>query len=385
MVKLMFYGTEIRNINNGASEGGGSSSAPETTANAGGKQNACASACGVNQAHVEAGTASGVGSTQVNANHIIQYPRQPKLDDGKWMAIGSLLGALLGKFADNGTINKAKSAEDKWKTLNEQLHNKGLELWTYAPDEKALADDADSDLENEYTWNVNQRDAELNRAEKLDDCNDTLHEKLCQFAQCGYTPDYDGIKSRIMADVAAQTKKARSEMCRSLNRYSVRACCGIETALATTAVATSVSALYKAREDERSRAWQINEGLLYKATELMEQHRATRTASSASFDKTAINVQQTRYAQHWNNFMDLTRLGGDFLSSAGRNYAWLAESYRKTAEKMTSSLSSLGALIALVLSMWLGYDSGENSCGSADGGKQDDVREEGGHMSATGG
>lgn len=384
MIWFKLLGTELRNINNGTAEGGGgTTTAPSETTNGGGKQTACASACGVNQAHVEAGTASGVGSTQVNANHIIQYPRQPKLDDGKWISIGSLLGALLGKFADNGTINKAKAGEDAWKRINEQLHDKGLELWTFAPDEKAIADDADGDLENEYTWNVNQRDAELSRAEKLDNCNDTLHDKLCQFAQCGYTPDYDGIKSRIMADVAAQTKKARSEMCRSLNRYSVRACCGIETALATTAIATSVSALYKAREDERSRAWQINEGLLYKATELMEQHRTARMASASAFDKTAINVQQTRYAQHWSNFMDLTRLGGDFLSSAGRNYAWLAESYRKTAEKMTSSLASLGSLIALVLSMWLGFDSGENSCGKADEGGEGDVREEGGHMSAT--
>lgn len=35
----------------------------------------------------------------VNSNHILQFPRQPKRDDGKWVAIGSLIGALLGKIA----------------------------------------------------------------------------------------------------------------------------------------------------------------------------------------------------------------------------------------------------------------------------------------------
>ena len=332
-----------------------------------GAQSACASACGVNQANIESGTASGVGSTQVNANHIIQYPRQPKLDDGKWMAIGSLLGALLGKFADNSLINKAKDAENEWKKINQQLHAKGIELWDLAPKEKALADEADTDLANQYDWNIGQRDAELARAQQLDSCNDTLHDMMCKFATCGYTPDYDGIKARILADVAGQTKKARAEMCKNLNRYSVRQCCGIETALATTAIATTVSALYKAREDERSRAWQINEQLVFKTAEVMEQHRNNRLNSSAAFDKTGIGIQQARYTAHNGNYFDLTKLGGDFLTSAGKNYAWLADSYRKTADKLSSSLSSLGSLIAVVLSMWLGKNSGENTCGDGAG------------------
>lgn len=343
------------------SDGGGSTPAPAPNKN--GEQSSCASSCGVNQANIEAGTASAPGATQVNANHIIQYPRQPKRDDGKWIAVGSLLGSLLGKFAESGTINKAKDAEKKWAEINERLRDKGFDFWNKMPSERSTADDADTDLANQYTWNVDQRNAELARAEKLDDCNDSLHEKVCKFAQCGYTPDYDGIKSRIMADVATQTKKARAEMCKSLNRYSARACCGIETALATTSIATSVGALYKAREDERSRSWQINEGLLFKAVELMEKHRGERTNSAAAFDKTAINVQQKRYDAHNGNYFDMAKLGAEFLSSAGKNYAWLAESHRRTAEKMSGNLSTLGGIIGLVLAGFLDFDSGENDCG----------------------
>lgn len=331
--------------------------------NTNGKQSTCASSCGVNQANIEPGTASGVGSTQVNANHIIQYPRQPKYTDGKWISLGSLLGALLGKFADKGSIDKAKDAENNWKRINQQLHDKGNELWNLAPPEKSLADAADADLANQYKWNVDRRDAELARAEQLDACNDSLHEKFCQFAQCGYVPDYDGIKSRIMADVASQTKKARDQLCKSLSRYSVRQCCNIETMLATQAVSTTVSALYKAREDERARAWQINEGLIAKAVDTMENHRNNRVNSASAFDKTAINVQEKRYAAHNGNFFDLNKLGGDFLSSAGRNYAFLAESYRKTAEKASSDLSNLGALIAVVLGYWLTGQEDDNECG----------------------
>lgn len=326
------------------------------------KQKACASACGVNQANIGAGQATGTGSTQVNANHIIQYPKQPKYTDGKWISLGSLLGALIGKFAEKGSIDKAKDAERNWSKINQQLHDKGNELWGYAPDEKSRADDADADLENHHRWNIGQRDAELARAEQLDACNDTLHEKLCQFATCGYTPDYDGITSRIKADVAGQTKKAREQLTKNLNRYSVRQCCNVETALATSAIATTVSALYKAREDERSRAWQINEQMLYKTAELMERTREARLTSAANFDKSGIGIQQNRYLQHNGNYIDWVKVGGDFLSSAGRNYAWLADSHRKTAEKSSSSLSNLGALIAMAIGLWTASGKEESEC-----------------------
>lgn len=320
------------------------------------EQGTCAASCGVNQAYVEKGEATGTGSTQVNANHIIQYPKQPKYTDGKWISLGSLIGALLGKFAEKGSIDKAKEAENQWRKINEQLHDKGNELWNLAPKERSRADDADADLENQYNWNIGQRDAELARAEKLDPCNDELHEKLCQFATCGYTPDYDGIKSRIMSDVAGQLKKARAGLTRGLNRYSARQCCGIETSLATTAIATTVGALFKAREDERARAWQINEQLIYKTAQEMEQHRNNRMVSAAGFDKQGISIQQSRYTAHNNNYIDWVKVGGDFLSSAGKNYAWLAESHRKTAEKSSSSLANLGALVAMAIGLWLKGD-----------------------------
>lgn len=326
------------------------------------EQGTCASSCGVNQAYIEKGDASGTGATQVNANHIIQYPKQPKYTDGKWISLGSLIGALLGKFAEKGSIDKAKEAESNWARINQQLHDKGNELWNLAPAERSRADDADADLENEYNWNKAQRDAELARAEKLDACADELNAKMCQFATCGYTPDYDGIGARIRADIAASLKKSRTELTHNLNRYSARQCCGIEKALATTAVATTVSAMTKAYEDERARAWQINEKMLYQTAAQIEQHRNGRITSAAAFDKTGIGIQQTRYVNHNNNYIDWTKAGGDFLSSAGRNYAWLSESHRKTAEKASSSLSNLGALIAMALGMWLSNGKEENEC-----------------------
>lgn len=325
----------------------------------------CSSPCGGNEASIGTGTASAPGATQVNANHIIQYPRQPKMDDGKWISVASLVGAIIGKFANGGSIDKAESAENRWKDINEQLAAKGRAMFDRMPNELSFADKADNDLENQYNWNISQRDNELRRAEELDNCNNLLHEKICSFASCGYVPDYDGIKSRIMADVESQLNKSRKALYRGLNRYSARLCCNIETSLATTAISTTVSALYKAREDERARAWQINEGLLFKAGEMMEQHRNNRFNSANGMDAKGISIQQSRYNVHNNNYYELARLGADFLSSAGKNYAWLAESYRRTADKMSQDLSQLGGLLAVVVGQFLGLSSGENDCGTA--------------------
>lgn len=297
---------------------------------------------------IEPVEATGTGSVVNSSPVVIQVPRQPKQDDGKWMLIGSLLGSILGNYANESMIKKAKAAEDTWNVLNKQLHDKGNEIWNRMPEAMDKANKADDDLEKHHQWNTELSDSEKARAEKLDGCNDSLHEKICQFAQCGYVPDYDGIKARIMADVAGVTKKKREELCKNLNRYSVRQCCGIETALATSAISTTVSALYKAREDERARAWQINEGLLFKAAEMMERDRSNRLKDAMTARNTAVSIQKDRYNNHNNNYLNFAKLGGEFLSAAGRNYAWLADSYRKTAEKGKLSLAQLGGLLGVV-------------------------------------
>ena len=60
-------------------------------------------------------------------------------------------------------------------------------------------------------------------------------------------------------------------------------------------------------------------------------------------------VETNRYTGHTAEAEGSIKTGGDFLSSAGQNYAWLAESLRRSAEKDTGNFSALGALIIPLL------------------------------------
>lgn len=290
-----------------------------------------------------------------NSNHILQFPRQPKKDDGKWVAMGSLLGALLGKLASAGIMKKVKAAESKWKEVNDALYNQGKDLWGKAPGEwgKLLA--VESEVEADADWNKSQRDAEIDYAYRLNTCNDEIHNKLCQLVNCGYKPDYYGISTRVVAAAEAAAEKEYREMKKSLNRYAAKGCCDIGIRLATAKVMSVVGTVSKLREDERKKMWDVNTKLMFDGADMFERHRQGRINDASSFEKEHNTQLKWLYDKRNYNYFKLVELGGEFLASAGKNYGWLADSMRKSAEKDAAGLSSLGAMIALVVGMfWCG-------------------------------
>lgn len=84
-----------------------------------------ADACYTNTIKVEPVSNSGTNGTCISSPHIVQYPKVPLRDDGKWMAIGGIIGSLIGKFANEGKLDDASSAEDTWRNLNDQLKGMG--------------------------------------------------------------------------------------------------------------------------------------------------------------------------------------------------------------------------------------------------------------------
>lgn len=323
----------------------------------------------------------------VNATHILQFPRQPKRDDGKWVAIGSLLGALIGKIASSSIIKKAREAEDKWREANDIIFSKGKELLGKAPPEWDKMLNAETEVENLSDWNQNGRDNELSYAYSLDNCNDDIHSKLCAYVNCGYKPDYYGIATRVIASAEAAAQKECRELKKSLNRYASKGCCDIGIRLATAKVMSVVGTVSKLREDERRKQWEINSELLFKGAELFEKHRQGRITDAMAFAKEQGDYQKWLYEKRNYNYLKLTEMGGEFLASAGKNYGWLADSLRKTSEKDTSGLANLGAMIAVVAAMFFcdqgGFCGKEDSCGGGSSGEvnSQNAREQGGHNS----
>ena len=92
-----------------------------------------------------------------------------------------------------------------------------------------------------------------------------------------------------------------------------------------------VATVTKAREAERQFAFSTNYKMLADTTSLMESHRDGRAKSALAYDA------------H----------GGDFLASAGQNYAFLADSLRKSAQLDGDAWSTLGALAATLIPLML--------------------------------
>ena len=60
---------------------------------------------------------TGSNSTGISSPHIISYPRPPRNNSGKLQALGSIIGAFIGRLANSGKLDDASDAEDAWTNL----------------------------------------------------------------------------------------------------------------------------------------------------------------------------------------------------------------------------------------------------------------------------
>lgn len=262
-----------------------------------------ATGCISQQATTTAPQATGTGSVAISSPHITQV-RVPKRDDGKWMTIGSIVGSLLGKLFNQDIIKKAEDAEDIWKNMTDKLKDRGIE---------------------EFETHANL----------IRECDDQLWAKYCEYALCGYKPDYQGILTRVRADAALIVAGKRAELCRTANRYNVGLNSNVLCDLERTEMLAIVGSATAARENERQMMWKFN---------------AEYLASAARNFETA--------------YQGRIRLGADLMASAGENYAFLAESMRRTAEKSVGDFAALGAIILPFIMTMLGKGCpADSDCG----------------------
>lgn len=233
---------------------------------------------------------SGTNGVTISSPHVTQV-RVPRRDDGKWMSIGAIIGTIVGKLASADLIDKAKEAEDIWREMTDMMKAKGVEEFG-------------------------------THAQMLRGCTDDLWDKLCAFAKCGYQPDYDGILTRARADAALVTQTKRAEIGRYHDRYNVPVPSMAFCDLMRTEILATVGAANAARENERQMMWKYNGDLLSNTT--------------------------LRFEQAYQNRI---KLGADLMASAGENYAFLAESLRRTAKDDTSDMAAFGSVLGVLLPM----------------------------------
>lgn len=310
----------------------------------------------------------GTNAVALSSPHIVQYPRPPKRDDGRWIALSSVIGNIIGKLSSKKVIKEARDAENKWREVMAKIKEMADRELERVPPLRDKAQNAMDDIDRRNVFNWQRSDLEFAYGEQLKPCIDNLADEVCALSDCGYQADYDGIYSRIAADAALAEQKEFEKICRVNNRYNTGWGCDIRGQLAIATQNAVIAQTNKAREEERLKKWQYDSKLKMEAFELMERTRQNRQTTSQNYDRTATENRRFQYTGYTSDAQTSLKLGADLLASYGQNAAWLAESLRKTAKESMADWGTLATMIMGLLFAWNARPAAAKSddCGTSD-------------------
>ena len=321
---------------------------------------------GQNSLSIGSVSPGGTNAVALSSPHIVQYPRPPKRDDGRWIALSSVIGNIIGKLSSQSIVKEARDAENKWREVMRKMRDMAEnELNRVAPlRDKAAEAMSDLDKRNEKNWQ--RSDIEFAYGEQLKPCIDASADALCALTDCGYTPDYDGIYQRVAADAAIAEQKELDKLCRVNTRYNTGWACDIRGQLAIATQNAIIGQTNKLREAERERKYKYDYELKKSTFSLLEQARQGRQSTSQNYDKTASAVRANQYAAYTNDAQNSLKIGADLLASYGQNAAWLAESLRKTAKEAMADWGTLATMIMGLAFAWnlKGLAAKSDDCGN---------------------
>lgn len=106
--------------------------------------------CSTNTATVGAPSAGGTGSVAVSAPTVFQYPRQAARDDGRMLAVASLVGGFIDAILGGDGVSDAQSAESNWKDLlDNTMKARGTSEMQRVDSERAKLPVFEDDLRNQ--------------------------------------------------------------------------------------------------------------------------------------------------------------------------------------------------------------------------------------------
>lgn len=345
--------------------------------------------------------ATATGSVAVSSPTIFQYPQQPARDDGRMLALASLIGGVIDAVLGGDEVADAKAAESNWKAvLDGVLKPRGEGLMTRFDTELGKLPNLETDLLNQLAdyrakadvlWpKLDPLDQQLlaeiaeQRQKNTDEfaladtlCTADAMTKLCQFVACGYNPDYAGIATRARADVELVSQSAFEQACRIGNRYNTRRMAHTLQTIRMSTMSAGIGAVAAAREKERMFAFETNYKLRFELAKAMEQFRLDRKRLAMEYDRLAIQMLTERWNAMAKLYLDIEgradaqaqwlwraffehaykalREGGEMLAAAAQAYQFLAASIRATA-KQGSGGGVAGALgtLATILPVFSG-------------------------------
>lgn len=347
--------------------------------------NATAQSCAP-ATNVDAVTASGTNSTAVSTPVVFNYPRQPPRDDGRLLALASLLGGFLDAILGGDAIGDAKDAEATWKSiLDNIMYPRGQQELGRVDSERAKLPQFETDLlqqladyrakadilwpklapletkiNTELQVAADRAEAEFAKLPALDQvvhdsitamstlsdeakahaealCTDDAFKALCEFTACGYVPDYEGIAARARADAELAAQSAYEDACRTANRYHTHFGQNAAFDVRLQTVQAAISGTAQARELERQFAFKTNHDIRFQHATLLEQTRLNRM----NFSLKATETKQNLALRHWEAHAQLAeRIDARVVEALRARWVDFASLY-KDVEGRADALSEL--------------------------------------------
>ena len=247
--------------------------------------------------------ASGTNAVSNASNYIVQYPKPYRRTDGRWIALGSLIGTVIGAMSNKGVVGKAKDAESNWNGLTDDFNDKGRYLFnTYAP--------------------------------KLEACADELKDRLCALAKCNYSLDILGAIAQARTIAELEASRAMDKLCRTSSRMHTGRFCKASQVIETARIGAQVAATMQTLTSLRKAQYEIA------VNTTMQLSTHIEAAMLARYD-----------------------LGARYMQIASYSYRALAQSYRNTAKSDQSDTATLFSLLGVILPMLVSSMSDpEDSC-----------------------
>jgi hypothetical protein len=364
--------------------------------------NACAPATSIDSPN-----ASGVDSVAISSPTIFNYPRQPPRDDGRLLALASLVGGFLDATMGGDGIAAAQAAEGTWKgildnimyprgqqelgrvdseraklapfesdlqammldyrakadklwpllgPMDKELHAQIVEVETRSDDEWAYLTPLDTWLHESMKAQMGLSVEERSLANGL--CTADALNKLCEYVACGYVPDYRGISERARGDAEAAVKVIADDACRTSKRYHVRSSHHAAREISTAILTAALGNTARLREAERMKAFELNTDMRFKHAQFLEGTRQARMNYSTKLRNDSEQIADRRWGAHFgaSNTLDTrgmealrerwTRIATQYREVEQRGDVLSEAQYRMFAESASRSMRDGGEMLA---------------------------------------
>lgn len=228
-------------------------------------------------------------AAEAKGNSVTQILRAPNMD-GQFLMVGNLIGALVGRLYNSGTLEKAKDAEKLLRSNIDKLSDTGNSIM-------------DKGNKDPYAPNM-----------------DSLFKILYDTAAKGYCPNYQNIFQESVYNSIVSARRQQKNIITFSNRYNISIPMTTAVSIRSSQTIAAVSSYTRTAEQARQFMWEASLNYQIKIGDL--------------FEKT---------------YMDFETIGGEMVAGSATGAANLSQSLRQTAAMDIGDWSALVGMVALLL------------------------------------